>query len=284
MIVDVTLNNVQETIMQNSKRLPVLIHFWSTHNEDSLKANAILEELANDVAGQFVLAKVNVDKEQELVSKFSDPKPPFYKLAKAHDILTEGAGLLTKEEYLALLSEHLVEDPSENLRQQAAQAFEDGQIEQAEQYLHDAAKENPKSTTVPLDLIQLYLYINKIEQAKELFVNLPEDAKKSVQGRYIKGSLYFLDYTQNAPDITEIQANIAKNENDCDALFHLSGYLIQHDQVEPAIQTLLKVFTLDRTYQSGLPHKAIVQLFDMYANVHPDLITKYRKRFQSLLY
>ncbi len=283
MIVDVTLNNVQETIMQNSKRLPVLIHFWSIHNKESLQANTILEKLAQDMAGQFVLAKVNVDQQPELNAKFSNPKPPFYKLAKDLDILTEGEGLLTEEAYMALLSDHLVEDPSEQLRQQAAQAFQEGQVEQAVQYLHEAAKENPKNTNVPLDLVQLYLYIGETEQAKEQFDRLPEEAKKSVQGRYIKGSLYFSEYTQNAPDITEVQANLSKNENDCDALFYLSIYLIQHDQIEPAIQTLLKLFTVNRTYQSGLPQKSIVQLFDMYANVQPDLITNYRRRFQSLL-
>lgn len=284
MIVDVTINNFQEMVMQNSSRLPVLINFWSPTNEQSKLANTILEKLAQEMAGKFILAKINYDQQHELAQKLSAPTPPFYKLIKDANIVTESEGLFSEDAYRSLLRANIIEDPSETLRKQAAQAFAQGQLDQAIQLLGEAARENPENFKVHLDLVQLYLHSDQLEQATELFSKLPEAAHKDPQGLYIKGLLYFSNLAQKAPDVESIQATLAEDANSCDALFNLTAYLVLNGQMENAIQTLFKLFTIDRSYQEGLPQKTIIQLFDMLSASQPELVTHYRRKFQSLLY
>ncbi|MCF6254558.1 MAG: tetratricopeptide repeat protein [Thiomicrorhabdus sp.] len=283
MIINVTLNNIQEMVIQNSKQRPVLIHFWSPTNNDSQQANAILEQLAQEMAGEFILAKINVDQQHDIAEKFSNPSAPFYKLIKDADIVTEAGGLQSEEAYRALLKEHIVDEPSEVLRKQAAQAFSQGDVDQALQCLRDAAKENPNNIKIHLDLVQLYLHTDQMEEAKSLFSELPESAQKEPHGRYIQGVLYFTEQMKQSPEITQIQDSLAKNPKDSEALFYLSTYLILNGQVEPAFQTLLQLFSIDRAYQNGRPQKSILQAFDMFSASQPELVTKYRRTFQSLL-
>ena len=283
MIINVTLNNIQEMVIQNSKQLPVLIHFWSPTNNDSQQANTLLEGLAQEMAGEFILAKINVDQQHDIAEKFSNPTAPFYKLIKDADIVTEAGGLQSETTYRAMLKEHIVDEPSEVLRKQAAQAFAQGEFDAALQYLSDAAKENPNNIKIHLDLVQLYLHTDQMEEAKALFSELPESAQKEPHGRYIKGVLYFTEQMKNAPEITQIQASLAENPKDSEALFYLSTYLILNGQIEPAFQTLLQLFSIDRTYQNGLPQKSILQAFDMLSASQSELVTKYRRTFQSLL-
>lgn len=283
MIIDVTLNNVQEMVIQNSKQLPVLIQFWSPSNPESMQANSLLESLAQEMAGQFILAKINVDQQHDIAEKFSNPTPPYYKLIKDADIITEAAGLKTKDEYRALFQEYLVDEPSEKLRKEAAQAFSAGEFDLSLQLLTEAAQENPNNIKIHLDLVQLYLHTDQLEQAQELFSKLPDEAQKEPHGRYIKGVLYFTEKMQQAPEITEIQATLATTPKDGASLFYLSTYLILNGQIEPAFQTLLQLFTVDRAYENGLPQKTLLQAFDMYAASQPELVAKYRRTFQSLL-
>lgn len=283
MIVNITLNNVQEMVIQNSKRLPVLIHFWSPVNEPSQEANTRLEKLANEMAGEFILAKVNIDQQTDIAEKFSNPSAPFYKLIKDADIVAEAGGVHTEETYRALLKEHIVDEPSEKLRKEAAQAFAAGEFDLALQYLSDAAQENPNNIKIHLDLVQLYLHTDQLKQAQELFSQLPESAQKEPHGRYIKGILYFTEQMQHAPEITVIQAALAENPKDGASLFYLSAYLIVNGQIEPALQTLLQLFSVDRAYQEGLPQKTLLQAFDMFSASQPELVAKYRRTFQSLL-
>lgn len=283
MIIDITLNNIQEMVIQHSKQLPVLIHFWSSKNEASQQANTLLEGLAQEMAGKFIFAKINVDNESDIAEKFSNPTPPFYKLIKNADIITEAAGLKTEEEYRTLLQEYLVDEPSERLRKEAAQAFADGAFDLALQRLTEAAQENPNNIKIHLDLVQLYLHTDQLKQAQELFSKLPEEAQKEPHGRYIKGILYFTEQIQHSPEITQIQATLADNPKDSNSLFYLSTYLMLNGQIEPAFQTLLQLFSVDRTYQEGLPKKTLLQAFDMHVAAQPELVAKYRRTFQNLL-
>lgn len=284
MIVDVNVNNVQEMVIQNSSRLPVLINFWSHSNEQSKLANTILEKLAHEMPGEFILAKINFDKENLIVEKFGVPKVPFYKLVKNGEIVTEGAGLLSESEYRSLLKDNITEDPSEVLRKQAAQAFAQGQYDEAVNLLGQAAQANSNNFKIHLDLVQLYLHTDQLEQAKALFEKLPEAAQKDPQGQYVKGILYFSDVIANAPQVPEIQNTLAENPEDCDALYYLTAYLVLNGKLENAIQTLFKLFSIDRSFREGLPQKTILQLFDMLAESQPQLVTAYRRKFQNLLY
>lgn len=284
MIVDVTVNNVQEMVIQNSSRLPVVINFWSHSNEQSKLANTILEKLATEMAGKFILAKINFDKEKVIIEKFGVTSLPFYKVVKNGEIATEGAGLLTEAAYRSLLNANITEEPSEVLRKQAALAFTEGEYDETVRLLGEAAKTNPNNFKIHLDLVQLYLHTDQLEQAKELFSKLPEDAQKDKQGQYINGILYFTEIILSAPEVPVIQANLAENPADCDALFYLAGYLVLNGKYENALQTLFKLFNTDRSYQAGTPQKAIIKVFDMLSGSQPELVTMYRRKFQSLLY
>lgn len=284
MIVDVTVNNIQEMVIQNSSRLPVMINFWSHSNEQSKLANTILEKLANEMAGKFILAKINFDEEKVIIEKFGVTSIPFYKVVKNGEIATEGPGLLTEAAYRSLLKANIIEEPSEALRKQAALAFAEGEYDETVRLLGEAAKTNPNNFKIHLDLVQLYLHTDQLEQAKELFSQLPEDAKKDKQGQYINGILYFTEIILSAPEVPVIQANLAENPADCDALFHLAGYLVLNGKYENALQTLFKLFNTDRSYQAGTPQKAIIKVFDMLSGLEPELVTTYRRKFQSLLY
>ena len=284
MIVDVTLANIQEMVMQNSKRLPVVVNFWSSLNEQSKLANTILEKMATQQAGEFILAKINIDREKDLTEKFAVSAVPFYKIVKNNDIMTEGQGLLAETEYRALINAQLEEEPSEQLRKQATQAFSQGEFDQAIKLLGQAAKANPNNFKVHLDLVQMYLHTGHLDKATDLLRKLPEEAQNSPQGKQVEGVLYFSEVLEQSPDIHLIKATLAQNPNDCDALLGLAGFLMLNGQPENALQSLFKLFTLDRHYQEGLPQKTILKAFEMLSGPAPELVSLYRKKFQSLLY
>lgn len=284
MIVDINMNNVQEMVIQNSKRLPVILSFWEPLNEQSKLANTILEKLAAEFAGKFILAKVNAGQQTELVEKFSLPGVPFYKLVKNGDIVTELSGLQSEQHYRDLLNSNITEDPSEVLRKQANQAFAEGQFDQAIALLGEAAQANANNYQIHLDLVQMYLHTGHLEKAQNLFEKLPEEAQQDPKGKELDGVLFFSAAIQDIPDLQSIQATLADNPNDCDALYQLAGLLMLNGQAENALQTLFKLFTADRTYQDGLPQKSIIKAFEMLTAKAPELVTIYRRKFQSLLY
>ena len=284
MIVDVTMNNIQEMVMQNSTRLPVLVSFWSPLNEESRQANQILEKLAAEFAGQFILAKINAAQQTEIAEKFNLPGMPFFKVVRNKDILTEQQGLFTEADYRQLIESIVEVSESETLRKEAKAAFAAGEIDQAIALLGQAAEAEPSNYKVHLDLVMMYLNTGHLAKAQNLFEKLPEEAQQDKLGLEISGVLFFSDLIEGADDLPSVQAALAENPNNCTALMTLSGYLFLNGQAENGMNTLFRVFTLDRHFQEGLSQKAILKAFDMLTAQAPEFVNQTRRKFQSLLY
>lgn len=284
MIVDVTLNNIQEMVMQNSERLPVLVSFWSPLDEESRTAHSILEKLAEEFAGKIILAKINAAQQTEIADKFSLPGLPFFKLIRNRDIITEQQGLFTEDEYRQLINSQIEKDPSEELRKQASAAFADGDYERAINLISQAAKTNPNNYHVHLDLVTMYLHTGHLDKATDLFEKLPEEAQNDPIGKELAGVLFFSAVIEDSADIQDIDKTLTENDFDCDALYGLAAYLMINGQAQNALETLFRLFSIDRSYREGLPQKAILKAFEMLANKAPELLVEYRRKFQSLMY
>jgi putative thioredoxin len=77
--VDVTDADFPQTI-EHSMQYPVVLSFWSPKSAPSVQINQTLEQLADEFAGQFLLAKVDVDAEPALVASVGVPGVPLVAL------------------------------------------------------------------------------------------------------------------------------------------------------------------------------------------------------------
>lgn len=68
-IVNINESNLQQTLEQ-SMTTPVLFYFWSERSQHCLQLTPVLESLAAQYNGQFILAKLDCDAEQMIASQF----------------------------------------------------------------------------------------------------------------------------------------------------------------------------------------------------------------------
>ena len=63
-IVKVDETNAQQMLIEESSRRLVVVDFWADWCEPCKQLMPLLEKLAHEYAGQFLLAKVNVDEQK----------------------------------------------------------------------------------------------------------------------------------------------------------------------------------------------------------------------------
>lgn len=68
-VVNITEANLHQTLEQ-SMSVPVLFYFWSARSQHCEQLTPLLDKLANEYAGQFILAKVDCDAEQMVAAQF----------------------------------------------------------------------------------------------------------------------------------------------------------------------------------------------------------------------
>jgi putative thioredoxin len=70
LIKDVTTASFQADVIEQSKTVPVVIDLWASWCGPCKQLTPVLEKLAREFAGRFVLAKVDVDAEQQIAAAF----------------------------------------------------------------------------------------------------------------------------------------------------------------------------------------------------------------------
>ena len=69
-VIDVTEETFERDILQRSAQVPVVIDFWAEWCGPCKQLSPVLEKLATDYAGKFVLARIDVDSNQMLAQQF----------------------------------------------------------------------------------------------------------------------------------------------------------------------------------------------------------------------
>ncbi|MDF2642243.1 MAG: thioredoxin, partial [Pseudomonas sp.] len=98
-----------------------------------------------------------------------------------------------------------------------------------------------------------------------------------------RAQLTFLAQAAALPEAAELKTRLAQNPQDDEAIYQLAVLQLSRQQYDVALDALLKLFVRNRTYSEGLPHKTLLQVFDLLGNDHP-LVTTYRRKLFAALY
>jgi len=95
MALELNENNFESEVLKSES--PVLVDFWAPWCGPCLAMAPILEELAHEVEGKYKVAKLNVDENSALASKYAIMSIPTLKIFKQGNIVKEFVGLQAKD-------------------------------------------------------------------------------------------------------------------------------------------------------------------------------------------
>jgi putative thioredoxin len=92
--IEVNDENFQEKVIEQSKKVPVVVDFWAPWCMPCLMLSPILEKLAKEYNGKFILAKANVDETRTYAQEYMVMSIPNVKLFKNGKVVDEFVGAL----------------------------------------------------------------------------------------------------------------------------------------------------------------------------------------------
>ena len=90
--IEVDDKNFEETVIEQSRKIPVVVDFWAEWCKPCLMLGPILDKLVEENKGKFVLAKANIEKAQNTAEEHGIMSIPNVKLFKDGKVADEFVG------------------------------------------------------------------------------------------------------------------------------------------------------------------------------------------------
>jgi putative thioredoxin len=274
---DVGLADFAQHVIEESKQRPVVVDFWAPWCGPCKSLKPILEKLAAEYGGKFLLAKINSDDNQELAARYGVRGIPSVKAFVDGEPVDEFSGALPEGEVRAFL-DRLVPGPADELRVQAVELRTAGDMPAALQKLADASRVDPNHLGVRLDAAEIMLDLGEADEARRLIGSVSDEADPRVP--QLKARLQFMGAA--GEDVAALTAQVAANENDLAARFKLANLLVAAGQYEAGMDQLLEIVRRDRGFEDDIGRKTLLSVFDLLGG--GELVSRYRRRLSSLLY
>ncbi len=281
-VFDATIENFQDKVMQASMTTPVLVDVWAEWCAPCKQLMPILEKLANEYQGGFMLAKVNADQQQELTGSLGVRSLPTVILVKNGQAVDGFNGALSESEIRKVLEKH-VEAPAEDPYDTAHRLWEEGDVEGALAILTELNQKDPNDLKVLIDLAQLKAEAGDIETAESVLASLPPEEKMQYKAKQLAARLKFMKQAGELPPVAELEKTLGEKPDDPAALHQLALQHILKDENAEAMELLIRLMQVAPDYKDGIAKTTLVELFDKLGNNNPD-VRAYRRRLYTLMH
>ncbi len=278
-IVDISLDNFQAEILEGSMQHPVMVTFWAPSHGESVALLATLEKLAQEFAGQFVLAKINCEVDQAIAMQFGVQALPTTAMFVNGQPCDGFAGNQEESEVRAILQKHLP-DEAELLLQQGQSQVDDQAYDQAIVTLKQVLTLKPELAPAQLLLAKAHIALGHVVEAQAL----TEQIKLVDQDALYHSVVAQIELAKAAADTPEIRALEAQMAAAPNA--ELSHDLaIQYSQVNRVEDALALLYPLLQKDMNSLEGKVKQTFMDILATHSSDpAASAYRRKLYSLLY
>ena len=270
-------------VIENSHKLPVLVEFMGVWSEPCIAMADALASLAKEFAEQFVFAKIDIDEQAGLRDRFAIKNVPTLLVFRNGEVELTQEGVMQEDELRVLLRGLGVFRESDELRQQARDKHIAGNTSEAIMLLTQAIQKDPKNTLVAMDMVQIFIDVGEVAQARGLFDRLPDSDKQGSLGMSLTGQLTFAELAEKTDGVSALSARLEQDADDHDARFDLAVCLIaQHDYMGASdhMFTLLEKMP---DYKEGAAKEMVITLSNMLAPNDPELSKKIRQKLGGFL-
>ncbi|MGV6816043.1 MAG: tetratricopeptide repeat protein [Thiotrichales bacterium] len=283
LIFEVNQSGFERYVIQNSHHAPVLVEFMAVWSGPCDVMANTLWDLATEFAGQFVFAKVDVDEQPELAKQFKIENIPTLLVFEKGEVTFSEQGQFKEDELRVILQGLGIFNQSDELRKQAREKHMAGETGEAIMMMSQAIKADPSNTRVAMDMVQIFIDIGDIDQAKSLFNRLPDADKKSEMGKSLVGQLTFVELATKTDGLEALQQKLSQNPEDLDTRFDLAVCKVAAYDYNSAIDLLLGVVQDAPEHRDGAAKEMIITITNMLAPNDPELAGSYRQRLANLL-
>ena len=241
-----TVDTFQEDVVQQSETIPIVVDFWAEWCQPCQQLMPLLEKLAVEFDGRFILMKINVDEQKELAGAFGVQSIPFVIAMVDGQPVSQLPGIVPepqlKEWLETFLPSPAVDAYNSALEQEAA-----GELDKACQLLVEAVQLDPEAPIFQIALARVLLALDQDQECTELLDQLESRGFLEPEAQQIKNQLEMKSVVEDSGGITTARTALEADPDRSALKIKLAEALAVEKRYAEACDLLLEIVATDRT-------------------------------------
>ncbi len=280
--VEATDQTFEKEVIEKSATVPILVDFWASWCGPCRTLGPILEKLAEEYQGAFILAKVNTEQNPLLTMQLRIQSIPHVMLFREGKVVDQFLGAYPESSIRQFLKPYCPTE-ADKLYAVAERSLESGKNEEAEDLLVQILRLNAEHWPAHLALAKILISSNRPEQAPSYIDAIPASAGEYESAKRLKQVVAFNRECQSAGGETICREKVRQDPMDLDARIGLASCLASAGKYREALEEFLASVAKDKRYRDEVARKSMLAIFSLVGE-RSELADEYRTKLARTLY
>ena len=278
-IIDVGDRDFETVVIERSKHTPVVVDFWAPWCAPCRALGPLLERLAEEHDGAFVLARVNVDQNPEISAALNVSSIPMVLGFRDGKIVAEFVGALPKTAVRSFLARVLPSE-ADRLAEDGDRLRESRKAAEAEASFRRALE---LDTRCDRALLGLAGTLADREEDIEALALLDRVGPGAVRQDADRLAAEIRVHQGGGGDEHALRAKVAATPADLETRFLLAQVLAAASKHKEALEQYLEIVRRNRQFHDEAARKAMLDIFELLGPEH-ELTIRYRAELAKVLF
>ncbi len=281
-IIETNETDFNVNVIEASNEKLIIVDFWAPWCGPCKQLTPILEKVAKASNGKFILAKINIDENQQIAAQLRIQSIPTIYAFKDKQIVNAFQGVLPEKQIIEFIEKSLgskLEDDFNDFYSEIMLIINQNKYQEAKESLLEFYASNPKEIKAIGLYLDCLIKLKEFKNVDDFIDSLEDEIKEHEEIKKIIKKIEIIKNNSEGPDINEMLKTLEGKPDDIDLILEISTKYFSEQDYENSFDILL------RNYKNNKEKikKKMVEFFNILGNENENTVN-YRKKLSQIMF